>query len=46
MISDYVVAVILSESDIAQEVSDKWIASGEDLKNVGGGIVTAGFSKS
>lgn len=32
MISDYVVAVTLSESDIAQEVSDKWIASGEDLK--------------
>ncbi|MFJ7990574.1 DNA alkylation repair protein [Peribacillus frigoritolerans] len=32
MLSDYVVAVTLSESDIAQEVSDKWIASGEELK--------------
>ncbi|MFJ8066132.1 DNA alkylation repair protein [Psychrobacillus sp. NPDC096426] len=32
MLSDYVVAVTLSESDIAQEVADKWIASGEELK--------------
>ncbi|HSP22811.1 MAG TPA: DNA alkylation repair protein [Planococcus sp. (in: firmicutes)] len=32
MISDYVVAVTLSESDIAQGVADKWIASGEELK--------------
>lgn len=32
MLSDYVVAVTLSEADIAQEVSDKWIASGEELK--------------
>ncbi|WP_350300111.1 DNA alkylation repair protein [Peribacillus frigoritolerans] len=32
MLSDYVVAVTLSESDIAQEVSDKWIASGEELR--------------
>ncbi len=32
MLSDYVVAVTLSESDIAQTVADKWIASGEDLK--------------
>ncbi|MGD6795998.1 DNA alkylation repair protein [Metabacillus indicus] len=32
MISDYVVAVTLSESDIAQDVADKWIASGEELK--------------
>ncbi|MCM3213977.1 DNA alkylation repair protein [Niallia taxi] len=32
MLSDYVVAVTLSESDIAQEVSDKWIESGEELK--------------
>lgn len=32
MLSDYVVAVTLSESDIAQDVSDKWIASGEDLR--------------
>ncbi|TCM96892.1 3-methyladenine DNA glycosylase AlkD [Paenibacillus sp. BK033] len=32
MISDYVVAVTLSETDIAQKVSDKWIASGEELK--------------
>lgn len=32
MISDYVVAVTLSESDLAQEIADKWIASGEELK--------------
>ncbi|PHD78835.1 DNA alkylation repair protein [Bacillus sp. AFS043905] len=32
MLSDYVVAVTLSEADIAQEVSDKWIASGEELR--------------
>lgn len=32
MISDYVVAVTLAESDIAQQVSDKWIAIDEDLK--------------
>lgn len=32
MLSDYVVAVTLSESDIAQDVSDKWIESGEELK--------------
>ncbi|WP_144510095.1 DNA alkylation repair protein [Bacillus sp. FJAT-22090] len=32
MLSDFVVAVTLSESDIAQEVSDKWITSGEDLR--------------
>ncbi|MCE4048886.1 MULTISPECIES: DNA alkylation repair protein [Bacillaceae] len=32
MLSDYVVAVTLSESDIAQEVADKWIASGDELK--------------
>ncbi|WP_270181080.1 DNA alkylation repair protein [Alkalihalobacillus sp. CinArs1] len=32
MISDYVVAVTLAETEIAQQVSDKWIASGEDLK--------------
>lgn len=32
MISDYVVAVTLSESDIAQDVADKWIASGDELK--------------
>ena len=32
MLSDYVVAVTLSESDIAQVVSDKWIASGEELR--------------
>lgn len=38
MISDFVVAVTLSESDIAQEVSDKWIKSGEDMK------MSAGYS--
>ena len=32
MISDYIVAVTLSESDIAQEVADRWIASGEELR--------------
>lgn len=32
MLSDYVVAVTLSEADIAQEVADKWIASREDLR--------------
>lgn len=32
MLSDYVVAVTLSEADIAQKVADKWIASGEELR--------------
>lgn len=32
MISDYIVAVTLSETDIAQEIADRWIASGEDLR--------------
>src|SRR3954463_2046622 len=32
MLSDYVVAVTLAESNIAQEVADKWIASGEELR--------------
>ena len=32
MLSDYVVAVTLSESDMAQQVADKWIASGEELR--------------
>lgn len=32
MISDYVVAVTLSESTIAQDVADKWISSGEELR--------------
>lgn len=32
MISDYVVAVTLSESPIAQDVADKWISSGEELR--------------
>lgn len=32
MLSDYVVAVTLSETVIAQEVADKWIASGDELK--------------
>jgi len=32
MLSDYVVAVTLSESDFAQEVADKWIASGDELR--------------
>ncbi|MCR8657527.1 DNA alkylation repair protein [Paenibacillus endoradicis] len=32
MLSDFVVAVTLAEANIAQEVADKWIASGEELK--------------
>ncbi|TVX86863.1 DNA alkylation repair protein [Paenibacillus agilis] len=32
MLSDYVVAVTLAEADIAQEVADDWITSGEELK--------------
>lgn len=32
MLSDYVVAVTLSESTIAQEVANKWIQSGEELR--------------
>ncbi len=32
MLSDYVVAVTLAEADIAQDVADRWIASGEDLR--------------
>ncbi|WP_438350765.1 DNA alkylation repair protein [Paenibacillus sp. FA6] len=32
MLSDFVVAITLAETDIAQEVADKWIASGEELK--------------
>lgn len=36
MLSDYVVAVTLAESAIAQEVADKWIASGDELRMSGG----------
>ncbi|WP_410768806.1 DNA alkylation repair protein [Fontibacillus sp. BL9] len=36
MLSDYVVAVTLAESDIAQQVADKWIESGEELRMSGG----------
>ncbi|GAA4850745.1 DNA alkylation repair protein [Paenibacillus vulneris] len=32
MLSDYVVAVTLAETEIAQQVSDKWIASDIELK--------------
>ena len=32
MLSDYVVAVTLAEAVIAQDVADKWIASGQELK--------------
>jgi len=32
MLSDFVVAVTLAETEIAQDVSDKWIACGEELK--------------
>jgi 3-methyladenine DNA glycosylase AlkD len=38
MLSDYVVAVTLSESDIAQDVADKWIASGDEMR------MSAGYS--
>ncbi len=36
MLSDFVVAVTLAEADIAQEVADKWIASGEELRRSAG----------
>ncbi|MBB3111998.1 3-methyladenine DNA glycosylase AlkD [Paenibacillus phyllosphaerae] len=36
MLSDYVVAVTLAEADIAQEVADTWIASGDELRMSGG----------
>lgn len=36
MASDHVVSVTLSESDIAQEVADKWIHSDEDLRKSAG----------
>lgn len=32
MLSDFVVAVTLAVTDIAQELADKWIASGVELK--------------
>lgn len=32
MLSDFVVSVTLSEADIAQQVADKWIASGEEMR--------------
>lgn len=32
MLSDFVVAVTLAESGIAQKVADQWIASGEELR--------------
>ncbi|TCP53281.1 3-methyladenine DNA glycosylase AlkD [Tumebacillus sp. BK434] len=32
MLSDFVVAVTLAETDMAQAVADKWIASGEELR--------------
>lgn len=32
MLSDNVVSVTLSEADIAEEVADKWIASGDELR--------------
>jgi 3-methyladenine DNA glycosylase AlkD len=32
MLSDYVVAVTLAESHLAQVVADKWIASGDELR--------------
>ncbi|MBM7565193.1 DNA alkylation repair protein [Paenibacillus sacheonensis] len=36
MLSDYVVAVSLAETDIAQEVADKWIASDGELRRSAG----------
>lgn len=38
MLSDYVVAVTLAEANIAEQVADKWIAGGEELK------MSAGYS--
>lgn len=38
MISDFIVAVTLAETDIAQSVSDKWIAAGKEL------YMSAGYS--
>ena len=38
MISDFIVAVTLAETDIAQAVSDRWIKSGKEL------YVSAGYS--
>lgn len=38
MISDFIVAVTLAETDFAMEVADKFIASGEEL------VMSAGFS--
>lgn len=38
MISDYIVAVTLSETDIAQSVADRWITSGREL------FLSAGYS--
>jgi hypothetical protein len=38
MISDFIVAVTLAETDIAQAVSDKWIATGKEL------YMSAGYS--
>ncbi|KWW17281.1 MULTISPECIES: DNA alkylation repair protein [Peribacillus] len=32
MLSDNVVAVTLSESDLAQDIADKWISSGDELR--------------
>lgn len=32
MLSDHVVSVTLSESPLAQQVADKWIASGDEMK--------------
>ncbi|WP_405108809.1 DNA alkylation repair protein [Paenibacillus sp. FSL K6-1217] len=32
MLSDFVVAVTLAEADIAQQIADEWIRSGEDLR--------------
>jgi hypothetical protein len=38
MISDFIVAVTLAETEIAQAVSDKWIATGKEL------YMSAGYS--
>ncbi len=38
MISDYIVAITLAETNIAQAVSDKWIASGKEL------YISAGYN--
>jgi 3-methyladenine DNA glycosylase AlkD len=43
IISDHVVSVTLAETDFAQAVADKWIASGEEHECRQVGVAIAGF---